>query len=113
MTIIDIDMPRNCFECKLKFRGICPKLIKNVQGLRKERLEDCPLKESEVITKKEYEKSLKADMMAMLKEIQSEIEKLSTPPAYQDEDYFLIGTNRCRAIIQQKIEKYKKESEDE
>lgn len=113
MTIIDIDMPRNCFECKLKFRGICPKLIKNVQGLRKERLEDCPLKESEIITKDEYENRLKADVMTMLTEIQSEIEKLSTPPAYQDEDYFLIGTNRCRAIIQQRIEKCKKESEEE
>ena len=41
-----------------------------------------------------------------------EIEELSTPPAYQDEDYFLIGTNKCSELIQQKIDKYKAESED-
>jgi hypothetical protein len=51
-------------------------------------------------------------MVAMLTEIQTEIEELDTPPAYQDEDYFLIGTNRCSELIQQKIDKLK-ESKDE
>lgn len=51
------------------------------------------------------------DVVAMLEELQLEIEKLNTPPTYQDEDYFLIGTNRCSEIIQQKINSLKSESE--
>lgn len=61
----------------------------------------------EAIPKAEYENRLKADLVAILTEIQTEIEKLNTPPAYQDEDYFLIGTNRCSELIQQKIDKLK------
>lgn len=76
------------------------------------RLEDYPFKESEIISKDEYGNRLKADIIAILTEMQSEIEELCTPPAYQDEDYFLIGTNRCSELIQQKIDKYKTESED-
>lgn len=51
--------------------------------------------------------------IAILTEIQSEIEGLSTQPAYQDEDYFLIGTQRCSELIQKKINKLKEESENE
>lgn len=61
--------------------------------------------------KKDYENRLKADLVAILTDIQLEIEELNTPPAYQDEDYFLIGTNRCSELIQQKIDKCKIESE--
>ena len=53
--------------------------------------------------------SLKAELVAILTKIQLEIEGLSTPPAYKDEDYFLNGTNKCSEIIQQEIEKYKAE----
>ena len=66
----------------------------------------------EAILKDEYENRLKADMVAMLTEIQLEVEELSTPPAYQDEDYFLIGTNKCSELIQQKIDKYKADREE-
>lgn len=65
----------------------------------------------EAIPKDEYENRLKADMVAMLTELQLEIDELCTPPAYQDEDYFLIGTNRCSEIIQTKINALKAESE--
>lgn len=64
----------------------------------------------EAIPKAEYEARLKADMVDILTELQLEIEELNTPPAYQDEDYFLIGTNKCSELIQQKIDKYKAES---
>ena len=60
----------------------------------------------------DYENRLKADMVAMLTEIQLDIEELNTPPAYQDEDYFLIGTNRCSELIQQKIDEYKAKGEE-
>ena len=66
----------------------------------------------EAIPKDQYEARLKADLVAILTEIQLEIEELSTPPAYQDEDYFLIGTNRCSELIQQKINSLKSESEE-
>ena len=112
MTIIDMEMPRFCFECKLKFRGVCPKLIKDVHGLRRERLPDCPIKEVEAISKGEYESRLKKDMVAMLTEIQLEIEELCTPPAYQEEDYFLSGTNRCSELIQAKINSLKKKARE-
>ena len=76
----------------------------------KEDIDNAPTVEA--IPKDEYENRLKADMVAILTEIQLEIEELSTPPAYQDEDYFLNGTNKCSELIQQKIDKYKTESEE-
>jgi hypothetical protein len=60
----------------------------------------------------DYEQRLKSDMVAMLTEIQTEIEELDTPPAYQDEDYFLIGTNRCSELIQHKINTLKESRND-
>ena len=65
----------------------------------------------EAIPKADYEARLKADLVAILTEVQLEIEELSTPPAYQDEDYFLMGTNRCSELIQQKINALNAESE--
>lgn len=62
---------------------------------------------AEAIPKDQYKQRLKADMIAMLTEIQTEIEELATPPAYQDEDYFLIGTDRCSELIRQKIDALK------
>lgn len=43
VIINGMDMPKNCFECGLKFHGICPRLVKDVHGLRHERLSNCPL----------------------------------------------------------------------
>ena len=65
----------------------------------------------EAIPKADYENRIKADLVSILTEIQIEIEELSTPPAYQDEDYFLMGTNRCSELIQQKINALNAESE--
>ena len=56
---------------------------------------ECPTVEA--IPKDQYENRLKADMVAMLKELQEEIEELDTPNnngAYMD----------CSEIIQQKID---------
>lgn len=44
VIITGMDMPKSCFACGLKFNGTCPRLIKSVTGLRKERLSNCPLK---------------------------------------------------------------------
>ena len=61
----------------------------------------------------DYENRLKSDLEAILTELQLEIEELDTPPAYQDEDYFLIGTNRCSELIQQKINALRLENDNE
>lgn len=65
----------------------------------------------EAIPKADYEARLKAEKIDMLTELKKEIEELDTPPAYQDEDYFLIGTISCSELIQQKINLLK-ENED-
>jgi hypothetical protein len=59
-----------------------------------------------------YEVFTKDEVITMLTEIQTEIEELDTPPAYQDEDYFLIGTNRCSELIQHKINTLKESRND-
>ena len=114
-------MPNSCKECPLTYLDTgddayfganerrCIINDSCVDGIVSERAYDCPLVEA--IPKDQYEARLKDDMVAMLTEIQLEIEELSTPPAYQDEDYFLIGTNKCSELIQQKIDKYKADSE--
>ena len=115
-------MPNSCKECPLTYLDTgddayfganerrCIIDDSCVDGIVSERAYDCPLVEA--IPKDQYEARLKDDMVAMLTEIQLEIEELSTPPAYQDEDYFLIGTNKCSELIQQKIDKYKADKED-
>ena len=67
--------------------------------------------------KKDYENRLKADMVAILTEVQLEIEEQSLT---HSEDNILsewgLGYNhsveRCGELIQQKIDKYKAESEE-
>lgn len=115
-------IPNSCKECPLTYLDTgddayfganerrCVIDDSCIDGMVSERAYDCPLVEA--IPKDQYEARLKADMVAILTEIQLEIEELNTPPAYQDEDYFLIGTNRCSELIQQIIDKYKAESED-
>ena len=56
----------------------------------------------------DYETRLKADMVAMLTEIQLEIEELEVPLLYLAEDYE-GGVLDCKKIIQQKINALKGE----
>lgn len=68
--------------------------------------------------KDEYENRLKADMVAMLTEIQLEIEeeKTNTEHLHYDEleqaENYNNGIDNCNDIIQQKINSLKSESED-
>lgn len=49
VIITNMDMPKRCFECKLKLHGTCAYLIKHTGGVNsKERLAECPLREVEV-----------------------------------------------------------------
>lgn len=62
----------------------------------------------EAIPKADYENRLKADMVAMLTDIQLEIEGLEVPLLYLAEDYE-GGVLDCKKIIQQKIDALKGE----
>ena len=53
----------------------------------------------------EYENRLKADLVAMLEELQEEIEKLKNEPACCH--HFVRGIRRSSEVIQQKIDKLK------
>ena len=58
----------------------------------------------------DYENRLKADMVAMLTELQTEIEELENPLDYDFEGYNQCAVD-CEKLIQQKINKLKGEEE--
>jgi hypothetical protein len=64
----------------------------------------CPLRKVDAIPKDEYEARLKADMEAMLTEIQLEIEELKNGQPIRD-----YVVDECSKIIQQKIDKLKEQ----
>ena len=68
---------------------------------------ECPTVEA--IPKDQYEARLKADMVAMLTEIQLEIEELKNEPACCQ--HFVRGVRRSSEVIQQKIDKLKENNE--
>jgi len=97
-------MPYNCYDCDLHNYHECDFTGESIEedycwnGDSREK--HCPLREVEAIPKDQYEARLKADMVAMLTELQLEIEELDTPnngSAYMD----------CSEIIQQKIDSLK------
>ena len=99
-------MPNSCKECPLTYLDTgddayfganerrCIIDDSCVDGIVSERAYDCPLVEA--IPKDQYEARLKADMVAMLTEIQLEIDELDTP---NNSDAYMT----CSEIIQQKI----------
>lgn len=106
--IKDFDIPSCCGECQMaSCKGLsgqfyCDITTYDVDMDDTERDANCPLVEA--ISKDQYEARLKADMVAMLTELQLEIEELDTPnngSAYMD----------CVEIIQQKINKLKENKE--
>ena len=111
--IKDFNMPSCCMDCEMLDGeyGNCD-IIGDTQDFEyqwdENRPFDCPLVEA--IPKADYETRLKADMVAMLTEIQLEIEELDVSdvvPEYQD------GAEETREyiadLIQQKIDALKGE----
>ena len=100
--IKDFDMPSCCSECQmvscigLSGHFYCDITIYDVDVDDTERDADCPLVET--IPKAEYEARLKADMVAMLTEIQLEIEESENCGKA-----FHLGLQMASNIIQQKI----------
>ena len=112
-------MPKSCKECPLTYLDTgddayfgtnerrCVIDDSCIDGMTSERAYDCPLVEA--IPKADYENRLKADMVAMLTEIQLEIEEI--PNSYEHKPIgtydYCLGAERERKtnleIIQQKI----------
>lgn len=111
-------IPNNCKECPLTYLDTgddayfganerrCVIDDSCIDGMVSERAYDCPLVEA--IPKDQYEARLKADMVAMLTDIQLEIEELDP---FGDE--WSDSLDACNDIIQQKINALKAESEDD
>ena len=116
MVIIkDYNMPHNCYDCDLHNYHECDLTCESIEedycwnGDSREK--HCPLREVEAIPKDEYEKRLKADMMAILEEIDLQFNEIcfyknmgewKTVPEIKAE---------YKAIIREKINSLKAESE--
>lgn len=106
-------IPNSCKECPLTYLDTyfganerrCVIDDSCIDGMVSERAYDCPLVEA--IPKDQYEARLKADMVAMLEEIQLEIEELDP---FGDE--WNDSLDVCNDIIQKKVNALKKEMEN-
>jgi Zn ribbon nucleic-acid-binding protein len=112
MTIINnYEMPSNCYMCDLHNYHECDLTGESIEedywwnGDSREK--HCPLREVEAIHKDQYEARLKADMVAMLEEIQLEIEECEDCGRA-----FHLGLQMASNIIQQKIDKLKENTND-
>lgn len=110
--IKDFDIPSCCSECQMaSCKGLsgqfyCDITTYDVDMDDTERDADCPL--IEAIPKDQHEARLKADMVAMLTDIQLEIEELDSRAGYDgggmptfSTDY--IRKKKVNELVQQKI----------
>ena len=118
MTIIkNYGMPRNCYDCDLHNYHECDLTSESIEedycwnGDSREK--HCPLREVEAIPKDQYEARLKADMVAMLEELQVEIEEMSglCTEIHGDEwnEINTVHSQDVLSLIQQKINALKGE----
>ena len=97
IIIKNYKMPHNCYDCDIHNYHECDLTSESIEedycwnGDSREK--HCPLREVEAIPKADYEARLKADMLAVLEELQLEIEEM---PMYND-------PNDVSDFIQQKI----------
>ncbi|MBQ7428361.1 hypothetical protein [Butyrivibrio sp.] len=110
IIINNYEMPANCYMCDLQNYHECDLTGKSIEedycwnGDSREK--HCPLREVEAIPKADYENRLKADMVAMLTEIQLEIEEMKMQSLTEKEIWNnAIGV--CSNLVQQKIDKLK------
>ncbi len=116
MTIIKgYEMPHNCYDCDLHNYHECDLTSESIEkdycwnGDSREK--HCPLREVEAIPKADYENRLKADMVAILTEIQLDVEEQKFD-VHTDKDVWNDAIRVCSELIQQKINSIKAESED-
>ena len=110
VTIKNYRMPHNCYDCDLHNYHECDLTSESIEddycwnGDSREK--HCPLREVEAIPKADYETRLKADMVAMLTELQLEIEESENCGKA-----FHLGLQMASNIIQQKINELETKSE--
>ena len=114
MTIIqNYRMPHNCYDCDIHNYHECSLTSESIEedycwnGDSREK--HCPLREVEAIPKADYESRLKADMVAMLTEIQLDIQEVNTAPQFLTDDNVKDFRECVDTIIQQKINSLKGE----
>ena len=80
ITIKNYSMPHNCYDCDLHNYHECDLTSESIEedycwnGDSREK--HCPLREVEAIPKADYENRLKADMVAMLEELDLTIDEI-------------------------------------
>ena len=122
--IKDFEMPKSCLKCtKRKCLHINGKAYQ-MRGLNEDgylieswfnsenipkncRSAHCPLIEVEAIPKDQYEAKLKAEMVAMLEEIQLEIKEKEIHIDGSAFEYWLVSCDGVLSIIQEKIDALK------
>ena len=120
VTIKNYSMPHNCYDCDLHNYHECNLTSESIEddycwnGDSREK--HCPLREVEAIPKSDYENRLKADMVAMLTEIQLEIKELwdNRYDVWLDNQYYIGKSDTLEEVdevIQQKINALKGENE--
>ena len=112
IIIKNYEMPHNCYDCDIHNYHECNLTSESIEedycwnGDSREK--HCPLREVEAIPKDQYEARLKADMVAMLTEIQLEIEKMDSREHECDfATQWCIDRDVVVKIIQEKIDKLK------
>ena len=111
-------MPYNCYDCDLHNYHECDLTSESIEedycwnGDSREK--HCPLREVEAIPKSDYEARLKADMIAMLTELQMDIEECVDGgeglPLF--EKGVTIAREQVVEMIQEKINALKGDSND-
>ncbi len=110
-------MPHNCYDCDIHNYHECSLTSESIEedycwnGDSREK--HCPLREVEAIPKADYENRLKADLKAILVELQFEIEELDSRAGYSGDGMPTFSTDYIRKkkvneLVQQKISALKK-----
>lgn len=104
MTIIKgYEMPHNCYDCDLHNYHECDLTSESIEedycwnGDSREK--HCPLREVEAIPKADYENRLKADLVAVLTELQLEVQEMDSGCGWEG----YRPTAQVLEVIQQKI----------
>ena len=116
--IKDFEMPSNCYMCDLHNYHECDLTGESIEEdycwNDNNREKHCPLREVEAIPKADYEARLKADLKAILVELQLEIEEIEIDVPFGFEPVsktaaFYEGVSASSKVVQQKINALKED----
>lgn len=118
VTIKNYSMPNNCYDCDLHNYHECALTTESIEedycwnGDSREK--HCPLREVEAIPKAEYEARLKADMVAMLVELDLTIDEIPIVTRHGVTGTVMTAQGMRKKIkenIQQKIDALKENTD--